>query len=460
MSKKFEKIFSLDTNIILDNAFNVITLSESSKNLIVLPETVLDEIDSKKSGMDEINFQARQFARLLFDAKIKNKIDITISGEDDNITNLTIVETTVDDVTIYIISKDHYGADSENMSKSILNDRKILEVTKDLQSLEEYKDIIFISQDVMARTRAISLGVDTEALNFGRQEADFDKEFHSEIHIMDYEGDTQYIPEQDPSISSVEVTNDRGKHFIYFRSKSGWTQISEGNPMRLPVPPINKRQKIMSEIIMDGSDVTVIAGPAGTGKTLIALSCAMRTIDTDRDKYKKIYYIRRTVISGSKEDELGFLPGTLEEKMQGYNAPMEDSLKKVAQLKKRGATKEVIEDAILDLKEKYDVEYLYAGHLRGSTLEDGSILIADEIQNWDITSIRTIFSRMGKNSHIIAMGSNNQIDSQYLTKNTNALTFLMDKCGQDNESNVKIQGIKLTNVMRSKLAEWADIELY
>ncbi len=183
-------------------------------------------------------------------------------------------------------------------------------------------------------------------------------------------------------------------------------------------------------------------------------------IDKERDKYKKIYYIRRTVIAGSKEDELGFLPGTLEEKMQGYNQPMEDSLKKVAQLKKRGATKEVIEDTMLDLKEKYDIEYLYAGHLRGSTLEDGSILICDEVQNWDITSIRTIFSRMGKDSHIIAMGSNNQIDSQYLTKNTNALTFLMDKCGQENASDVGVKGIRLTNVMRSKISEWADNELY
>lgn len=197
-----------------------------------------------------------------------------------------------------------------------------------------------------------------------------------------------------------------------------------------------------------------------TGKTLIALSCAMKLIDQDRDKYKKIYYIRRTVISGTKEDELGFLPGTLEEKMIGYNQPMEDSLKKVAQLKKRGASKEVIEALILDFKSKYEIEYLYAGHLRGSTLEDGSILIADEIQNWDITSIRTIFSRMGKNSHIIAMGSNNQIDSQYLTKNTNALTFLMDKAGKENESDIRVVGVKLTNVMRSKLAEWADLELW
>ena len=72
MIKKFEKVFILDTNIILDNAYNLVTLSEEGKNLIVLPETVLDEIDSKKSGFDEINFQARQFGRMLYDANIKD----------------------------------------------------------------------------------------------------------------------------------------------------------------------------------------------------------------------------------------------------------------------------------------------------------------------------------------------------------------------------------------------------
>jgi predicted ribonuclease YlaK len=139
---------------------------------------------------------------------------------------------------------------------------------------------------------------------------------------------------------------------------------------------------------------------------------------------------------------------------------MEDSIKKVASLKKRSATKEVIEECIDDLKQKYDIEYLYAGHLRGSTLDEGSILIADEIQNFDINAIKTLFSRVGKDSIILAMGSNNQIDAQYLTKNTNALTFLMDLCGKENKSDVKVKGVKLTNVMRSKIAEWADLEIH
>ena len=452
---KFEKIYCLDTNIILNNANNFIALADEGKNLIVLPETVLDELDDKKSGFDEINFQARSFSRLLQDADIKE-----IKTIQSNDTKLTIIVTEVDNATIYMVSKEEYKVDKEKMANSIRNDRKILEITNDLNKDIEFSGLKFISLDIMARTRALSLGIDTEPLNLGKIDVDSDRDFHIELSIDDYDGDVFYIPKQEESISSIEITNAKGKHHIYYKNRLGWASIPEKNPDRLAVPPINKRQKVMSALILDKTDVTVVAGPAGTGKTLIALSSAMKLIDLNKDLYKKIYYIRKTVISGDKDDELGFLPGTLEEKMEGYNAPMEDSLKKIAQLKKRGATKEVIEEVIENLKGKYDIEYLYAGHLRGSTLEDGSILICDEVQNWNITSIRTIFSRMGKNSHIIAMGSNNQIDTQYLTKNTNALTFLMDKAGQENESNVSVEGVRLTNVMRSKLAEWADLTLY
>jgi PhoH-like ATPase len=462
MSKTYDKIYALDTNIILNNADNIIELSDSGKNLIVLPETVLDEIDSKKSGFEEINFQARSFARLLQDAKITDQVKKK---------DISIVHTNIGSCDIHIVSKSFYK--SEESQKSIRNDRKILEIISDISDLTTgseksiYGDIIFISLDIMARTRSLSLGIPTEALNLGKKDVQVDKDFHLEIYsedTEDFNGKAQESLEEydiPKHISSVEITNANGKHYIYFRNKNyGFTLIPEKNEHRLPVPPINKRQKILSEIILDGNDVVVVSGVAGTGKTLVALSSAMRVIDLNRDLYSKIYYIRRTVISGSKEDELGFMPGTLEEKMQGYNTPMEDSIKKVAQLKKRDAPKEVIEEAIFNIKEKYDIEYLYAGHLRGSTLEDGSILICDEIQNFDIASIRTIFSRVGKNSTIIAMGSNNQIDSQYLTKNTNALTFLMDLCGSDNESNVRVKGVKLTNVMRSKISEWADLELY
>jgi len=443
MSEQFNKIFMLDTNIILNNAQNFITMSDHGNNLIILPETVLDEIDKFKTGFEEINFQSREFARMLYDAKI---IDI----QKDNGT--TIVVTHVGDCVLYMVSKEEYKIERSNISPKILNDRKILEVAEDLY--KKYKKMIFVSLDIMARTRAISLGIQSEPLML-TSDVDYDIDFHTEIEIFDYNGETKRIPIQESHISSIEVINEAGKHFIYYKGQTDWELISETNDKRIPLPPINKRQKIMSELILSRNDIIVCTGKAGTGKTAMALASAMRLIDTNK-QYNKIYYIRRSVISGTKEDELGFLPGDLSEKMAGYNTPMEDSIKKLAKTRKKNQTKEEIEERMYDIKDKYQIEYLYAGHLRGSNLDEGSILIVDEIQNFDINSIKTIFSRVSKDSIILSLGSNNQIDSQYLTKNTNALTFLMNLCGHQNEFNVKINGVKLTNVMRSDIADWAD----
>ena len=88
-----------------------------------------------------------------------------------------------------------------------------------------------------------------------------------------------------------------------------------------------------------------------------------------------------------------------------------------------------------------------------------SCILSKNCQNWDIPSIRTIVSRTAKDSIILVLGSNNQIDSRYLNKYNNALTHLIGKCGKKNISDVSIKGVKLTDVMRSKIAEWADLEL-
>ena len=119
----FEKIYVLDTNILLEDATNIFKLSDESKNLIVLPETVLDEIDTKKSGFDEINFQAREFARILENSEI-------ISSKKDE--NCKIIRLEVFDkksAIVDIISKDNYDTNIKNVPLNIINDRKILEIS-------------------------------------------------------------------------------------------------------------------------------------------------------------------------------------------------------------------------------------------------------------------------------------------------------------------------------------------
>ena len=444
--KTYEKVYVLDTNIILDNHTNLEMLSNKGENLIVLPATVLEEIDKFKSGFEEINFQARSFARMLYDA--------VITGNEVK-HGLSLISTVVSDIGILIVDKKEYQADSLNTDRSIRNDSKIIEITEDLKEIDIYKNLIFLSLDIMARTRALGKGISTEALDLGFDEMDIEKDFHLEVTK------NELANPFDSTMSSMKVLDELTgrEEFLYKTKQNTWEPIDDKNTKRLSMPPLNFRQKTLVELILDENDIIIASGPAGTGKTVMAVSAAMKLMDLHKDKYTNIAYIRRTVISGTSEDELGFLPGDLGEKMAGYNQPMMSAVKKIAMTKKKSQGKEELEERIEKLNEQYAVNYLYGGHLRGDNLDEGTILIMDEVQNWDVPSIRTIISRAGKNNIIIAVGSNNQIDSKFLTKNNNALTFLINKCGLENKAGVNIKGVKLTNVLRSKIAEWADDEL-
>jgi PhoH-like ATPase len=260
-NKKFDKIYSLDTNIILDNAMNLVTLADGGKNLIVLPETVLDEIDSKKSGFSEINFQAREFARLLFDAEIKDKKEYN---------NLTIIETSIGEVTIYIISKEVYKADTDKVSGSIKNDRKILEITKDLQKVNRYKQMKFISLDVMARTRAISIGIPTEALNLGVKDIELD--FIKEITlgqgetILDGEDIINFDRDYKPNNFNY-IFDEMGQKKLACIQNGKIKLLDEKELRKQNVNPMNKEQLFFSNSLLD-NHYNIIVAEAKAGCSL------------------------------------------------------------------------------------------------------------------------------------------------------------------------------------------------
>lgn len=445
--KEGQKCYVIDTNIPLDNPSNLVKLYDNG-NVILIPEVVIDELDSKKTGFDELNYNARAFARLLEESEIISKC---------NLRELMYIKTRIESlgIELYIVSKKEYKCESSKIALNILNDRKILEVAQD--ATNEFKDLIFISLDIMARTRALSLGLRTETLKGKDQKLEF--EFHKTLVVDNYNGKLQDINDEIKSFpietTSLEVQNENGKKFFYFKNKNNQFELlDEKNEKKFPAPPLNLMQKVAANIIYDEADISLIFGAAGCGKNIVALSSAMRLVDTK--EYNKIYYIRRTIISGDTEDELGFLKGDLNEKMAGYNVPLEDSLTKIAKLKKRNAKKEEIDEIVLSYKTKYDIEYLYAGHLRGSTLDDNSILIIDEAQNGSESFMKTVISRVGQNSIVIVLGSNNQIDSKYVNKYTNGLTSIMKKSKKENTLSLRV--VELKNVIRSKHAEWADEE--
>lgn len=448
--KNFDKIYVLDTNIILNDAQNIELLSQNSSNLIVIPETAFFELGGKKSGFDEINFQAREFSRM-----IDNAQRIDVNKEED----MTSVRYTIGDgknVTIDIVYLNKYDVDFSSIDPKDINDRKIVEVANRL--FKENDNTVFISNDMYAKNFAIILGIPAESQKFDiKQEVTLKWKIEldnaeDEYNVFDIE--TMDVPH---TVQGLEVLDSRGVSNFYYKTGNSFRRIDENEIKRQEISPRNMGQKTLVSMMLDCyHDVIVVDAPAGSGKTLIALSAAMRLLDTHRDLYDKIVYIRKTVISDT--EELGYLPGSLEEKMSGYLAPLYSNLEYIVEKKysqkNDKLTEEDKEDKMEEIIKKYGITSMYEGHLRGGNIRRAIILL-DEFQNNSVSSAKTILTRVAEDCKIFVMGSNRQIDSKYLNKHNNALTYIKNRIGQDN-MNVNLTGFYLDKTVRSNIAEWAD----
>jgi PhoH-like ATPase len=459
----FEKYYVLDTNIILEDATNIFKLSDDGKNLIVLPETVLDEIDSKKSGFDEINFQARQFARTLENSEILE----TKNENDYSFVRVKIVS----DTTTYIdiVSSKNYKISEKNVSLNILNDRKILQITEYLNNYYN-KQVEFLSLDIMARTRAISMNIKTSSLN-GSKEDDliFDFIKNIEIKFEDLETiDNSLITDYDPDYKTNNYCYcfkvKSSDQILLAMIQNNRIEILDEDEIRNQIiTPLNKEQLFFSNaIIKHFYSVLIIEAKAGSGKTLLALSGALKLV---RQKvFQRIIYIRNSIESLDKGEDVGYLPG-LEEKFKIYNHPLMDSLEYIVRSedkKKSKRNKEnytelddhEVKTRVENLIGNYSIETMWVGEMRGRTLSN-SFIIIDEAQNMSNKTMQMVLSRIDNTCKVVILGSNKQIDNFYVNKYTNALTTLLKSTNQESQL-VNTFAIKLEKVLRGPITEWAE----
>ncbi|UTJ06600.1 PhoH family protein [Arcobacter roscoffensis] len=458
----FDKYYVLDTNILLEDANNIFKLSQDGTNLIILPETVLDEIDTKKSGFDEINFQAREFARILENSKI----NFSKSQDEYKIIRLTINENT----NIDVISKDTYDVKTNSTSLNIINDRKILEVASFAKEYYQ-KDIEFISLDIMARTRAISLDIKTDSLT-ASEKGEFDYKFVKELTI-DF-NQQEYLDNEE--IIKFDKEHEAHNYSYCFKIKSSDQVIlatiqnkrirllDEGDVRNQIITPLNKEQLFFSNALLNHFyNVLIVEAKAGSGKTLLALSAALRLVR--QKNYQRIIYIRNSVESLDKGEDVGYLPG-LEEKFKIYNHPLMDSLDYIirSDYKKKKSKKNPENIQELDESEvsarieqlitNYSIETMWVGEMRGRTLSNAFVII-DEAQNMSNKTMQMVLSRIDNSCKVVVLGSNKQIDNFYVNKYTNSLTTLLKATRHEN-SLVNTFAIKLEKVLRGPITEWAE----
>lgn len=470
---QFDKYYVIDTNIILQDAHSLMTLSDNSQNLVIIPETVLDELDAKKTGFDEINYQAREFGRLLSDAEVISMN--SVSGD------YKIIELKINNgynIRVDIISKDMYKVESsKTIAHNILNDRKILEIAEFAQDhyltddMRHTSRLEFLSLDIMARTRALSLKIPTSTLK-GKNDDSFDYTFHKVIEL-DTDYSTDYFKGKNINILDPEH---KCYNFSYtFRLPSGREVLGvihndlielldEDEIRRQHVSPKNKEQLFFSNAITDiRCNIVVSDARAGSGKTILATSGALKLVRAKH--FSKIVYIRNSIESLDKNESVGFLSGN-EEKFQIYNYPLMDSIEYIArsEMKKtinnKSSGKEsdinstAVKEKVEEIIEKYNIETLWPGAARGRTITD-AVVIIDEAQNMSNKTMQLILTRLDKSCKVIILGSTKQIDNEYVNKHTNGLTTLLNAT-QNKYDAINLFAIKLEKVLRGPITEWAE----
>jgi PhoH-like ATPase len=458
----YNKYYVIDTNIILQDATNIFKLSDDTTNLIIIPETVLDEVDSKKSGFEEINFQAREFARILESAHTQN---VEKSGD------CTIISLELNgekDVHIHIISKENYEVNSKNTQLNIYNDRKILEIAQFAQDYYK-KVIIFLSLDIMARTRAISLGLIADSLKGENNEFDFN--FAKTIEI-DFERQ-EFLP--DAPIEEFDPDYKPYNYSYSFKIKHSDQEIlanivnkkidilDESEVRDQIVTPLNKEQLFFSNALNHPFyNVIIVDAKAGSGKTLLALSGAIKKVR--KKQYQRIIYIRNSIESVDKGEDIGYLPG-YEEKFAIYNHPLMDSLNYMvrSEHKKRRSNKskpaeELDEQEVIarvdNMITNYNISTMWVGEMRGRTLSNAFVIV-DEAQNMSNKTMQMVLSRIDNTCKVVILGSNKQIDNFYVNKYTNSLTSLLKSTESENE-HVSTFAISLHKVLRGPITAWAE----
>lgn len=435
-----KKNFVLDTNVILHDYKCLYNFEE---NDIYIPIVVLEELDHFKKGNEQINFNAREFAReldLIADNKIFTKGADLGEGKG----------------KLFILTGCEYP---EIITKSFIDktsDHRILASTYTLREQKKGSKTILVSKDINLRLKALSLGIDAEdyindkVMNFNVFEKNHEVYENVPPELIDrLYGNDGAIP-----VDELEFAADIEPQECFVLKSVRSSVLARYNPQNgmvkrvekercFGIEPRNAEQTFAMNVLLD-DDVKLVAltGKSGTGKTLLALAAALQK----NESYKQILLARPIVALGNKD--LGFLPGDEQQKVAPYMQPLFDNLNVIKHsLSYQGREMRLIED--LQRNNQLVIEAL--AYIRGRSLSD-TYFIVDEAQNLTPHEVKTIITRAGEGTKIVFTGDIEQIDSPYLDMLSNGLVYMIDRMrGQSIFSH-----INLIKGERSYLSELAS----
>ena len=429
------KLFVLDTNVLMHDPTSLFRFEEHD---VFVPMMTLEELDNNKKGMSEVARNARQASRML---------DAIVGGFEDHIERgipLDEPSSQLSSGRLFLQTEPINGALPSTLPTAKA-DNQIIGVVMHLIGKQPQREVILVSKDINMRIKARALGLnaqdyyndkvleDTDLLYTGTRElpGDFWEVNGKDMESWKQDSRTLYRIRgplcPDLLINEFLWQDSETPFHAVVREKSGKSAVlellkdySHQKNGIWGITARNREQNFALNLLMDPEiDFITLLGQAGTGKTLLTLAAGL-TQTLESKLYSEIIITRVTVPVG---EDIGFLPGTEEEKMTPWMGALEDNLDVLNKPTEEGgewgraATRDLIRSRI-------KVKSL--NFMRGRTFLN-KYLIIDEAQNLTPKQMKTLITRAGPGTKVVCLGNISQIDTPYLTEGSSGLTYVVDR---------------------------------
>jgi PhoH-like ATPase len=462
--KRGTKLFVLDTNVLMHDPTSLFRFEEHD---VFLPIGTLEELDANKKGLSDVSRNARQASRFL------DEIVSSVAGSSaaDIRAGIPLAPKAGEAPRgrLFLQTEAINGELPANLAMG-KTDNQILSVVRHLQAREAHRQVILVSKDINMRIKARALGLaaedyfndkvleDTDLLYTGVRKlpADFWDTHGKDMESWKKEGHTYYrvrgplVPHLHLNEFVYDESGDRPL-FALVKEKSGRVAVLEtlrdythAKNSVWGVTARNREQNFALNLLINPAvDFITLTGQAGTGKTLLTLAAGLTQV-LDEKRYNEIIVTRVTVPLG---EDIGFLPGTEEEKMTPWMGAIEDNLDVLNTSDESGgewgraATRDLVRSRI---------KIKSLNFMRGRTFIN-KYLIIDEAQNLTPKQMKTLVTRAGPGTKVVCLGNIAQIDTPYLTEGSSGLTYVVDRFKDWSHSG----HVTLARGERSRLADHA-----